>query len=109
MAVLKTPNGYDSQNWFFDWKTRTIKSQKTKTSSLDARTTWMYVYGSTSAKYQIFKYEKEGSFLRNHFDKRVLTVRDDKDVEGQYTQPLAQSGNKQGQRWKIVYLDKKGP
>jgi hypothetical protein len=25
-VVIKTPNSFDSQTWFFDYKTRTIKS-----------------------------------------------------------------------------------
>jgi hypothetical protein len=29
-VVIKTPNGFDSQRWFFDWKTRSIRNVKTK-------------------------------------------------------------------------------
>jgi len=42
----------------------------------------MYVYGTSSSKYQIFKYEEDGKYLRNYYDKRILTVYQDKDVEG---------------------------
>jgi hypothetical protein len=27
-VVIKTPNGFDSQRWFFDWKTRSIRNVK---------------------------------------------------------------------------------
>lgn len=50
-AVIKTPNGFDSQVFFFDYKTRTIKSQKTKTLSLDIRSTTLYAYATNSAWY----------------------------------------------------------
>jgi hypothetical protein len=33
--VIKTPNGYDEQMWWFDIKTKTIKSWKNKGWSLD--------------------------------------------------------------------------
>jgi len=32
-AVLKKPNGYKSQTWFFDKKTKTIKSRRTPSYS----------------------------------------------------------------------------
>jgi len=33
--VIKTANGFDSQKWFYDQKTRTVKNLKTPTKSLD--------------------------------------------------------------------------
>jgi hypothetical protein len=33
-VVLKTANGFNSQTWFFDHKTRTVKSRRTPSYSL---------------------------------------------------------------------------
>jgi len=33
--VIKTPNGSDSQKWFFDQKTKTVKNLKESSKSLD--------------------------------------------------------------------------
>lgn len=34
-VVIKTPNGYDSQIWYFDQKTKTIVSQANKGKSME--------------------------------------------------------------------------
>jgi hypothetical protein len=54
-AVIKTSNGFDTQKFVFDWKTRSIQSVKNK-QSLDARNNWIYTYGSNNQWYQNFKF-----------------------------------------------------
>lgn len=53
--VIKTPNGYGSQVWFFDQKSRTIKNQKTPTKSFDiqnsGRSTNMQIWSTNSGWY----------------------------------------------------------
>lgn len=50
--VIKTPNGYDTQKWFFDQKSRTIKNVKTPTKSFDiqsgGRTSNMQIWATNS-------------------------------------------------------------
>jgi hypothetical protein len=61
-AVLKTPNGRDSQVFRFDMQYRTLKCKGYSTAwshSLDMRNTWMYVYGTGSQWHQLFKYNKQ--------------------------------------------------
>ena len=52
--VIKTPNGLPSQEWFFDGKTKTIKSMRTKSYSWNiknsGRTNNMEVYNTNSKK-----------------------------------------------------------
>lgn len=105
-AVIKTPNGKDSQVWFFDYKTRTIKSQRTKTSSLDGRSNQLNVYATNTNGqwYQLFKYS--GQMIINVKDNRAIDVSATADKEGQKVHTWTQH-NKANQRWKIVYLDKK--
>lgn len=50
--VIKTPNGFDSQKWFFDQKTRTIKNVKTPSKSFDiqnaGRSTNLQIWNTNS-------------------------------------------------------------
>jgi hypothetical protein len=58
-AVIKTPNGRKTQVFKFDFTTKTIKSQGYSTEwshSLDMRNQWLYVYGTNSAVYQLWRY-----------------------------------------------------
>lgn len=48
--VIKTPNGKDTQKWYFDFKTKTIKS-KSNDQSIDSRNTFLYIYGTNSQWY----------------------------------------------------------
>jgi hypothetical protein len=71
-AVIKTPNGRDSQIFKFDMITKTIKSQGYSTAwshSLDIRNQWMYVYGTNSANYQVFRYNQEDGTIRTETNK----------------------------------------
>jgi hypothetical protein len=53
--VIKTRNGRPTQTFYFDYKTRTIKSKgyvsTTNHYSLDIRNAWLYSYGANSAWY----------------------------------------------------------
>ena len=56
--VIKTRNGLPSQEWFFDGKTKTIKSMRTKSYSWNiqnsGRTNNMEVYNTNSRWFQLF-------------------------------------------------------
>jgi len=83
-AVIKTPNGFPSQVFYFDYKTKTIKSRRSTNMSLDIRTvSSLIVAGTNSAHYQVFKYEN--NMLRNLHNNRVIDVTGSKDEEGAAT------------------------
>jgi hypothetical protein len=106
-AVIKTPNGFPSQVFYFDYKTKTIKSRRSTNLSLDIRTVSnLIVAGTNSAHYQVFKYEN--SMLRNLQNNRVINVNGAKDEEGANVSSDT-IGNNAGaeKRWKIVYLKDK--
>ena len=83
--VIKTRLQRPSQTFFFDYKTRTIKSKSyasaTNNYSIDIRNTWAYLYGANSEWYQLFRYD--GTYFNNQ-KKKVLEVKDAKDTEGTY-------------------------
>lgn len=72
-AVIKTPNGFDSQIWFFDYSTKTIKNQGQKTKSIGVHGSTVKIYNTDSKDMQLWKYERE--FFTNIKDKRVWDVR----------------------------------
>jgi len=51
-TVIKTPNGFDTQKWWFDQKSRTIKNLKEPTKSFDiqnsGRSTNLQIYKTNS-------------------------------------------------------------
>jgi hypothetical protein len=53
--VIKTRNGRPTQDFFFEYKTRTIRSKgyasATNNYAMDIRNTWGYLYGANSASY----------------------------------------------------------
>jgi hypothetical protein len=53
--VIKTRNGKPTQDFYFEYKTRTIKSKgyasTTNHYALDVRNTWAYLYGADSQWY----------------------------------------------------------
>lgn len=63
-AVIKTPNGKDTQVYSFDWKTRTIKV-KSNGQSLDMRNKWVYIYGTDSKWYQLWRYNEKTKLFKN--------------------------------------------
>jgi len=54
---MKTPNGFDSQLWWFDQRTKTIRNGLEKNKCLDKRHTSVYVYPSNGQWYQYFKWD----------------------------------------------------
>jgi hypothetical protein len=73
--VIKTPNSYDTQVWWFDQRTKTVKSKKYG-ESFDiqnaGKTHHMQIWGTNSGWFQIFKYN--GQNIVNVKDGRVLDV-----------------------------------
>lgn len=83
--LIKTRNGLPSQTWFFDQKSRTIKSQRTKSYSWTIQgrggSSNIAASGTNSEWYQLFKWDEgEGSFY-NVKNKKVLDVSGGKDEE----------------------------
>jgi hypothetical protein len=54
--AIKTPNGFKTQQWTFDMKSRTIKSVSKSNQSIDGRSVNLRIYGTNSEYYQIFKF-----------------------------------------------------
>jgi len=101
--VIKTRNGRPTQEFYFDYATRTIRSKGYNNYALDVRNTWAYSYGANSAWYQLFKYQEGKYFLNQHG--KVLDA-NSKDAEGEYTTSAAKTGKTQ-QKWRIIYLDQR--
>jgi len=83
--VIKTPNSFESQLWYFDQKSRTIKSMRSKNMSWDiagnSKGTNMAVAATNSYEGQLFKWDGESGFV-NMYDGRALDVQGGKDEEG---------------------------
>lgn len=107
-TVIKTPNGFDSQKWFFDQKSRTIKNLKQPNKSFDiqnaGRSTNLQLWSTNSGWYQLFRLD--GMFLENVQNKKVFDVQGGKDIEGGNVLVWNKHG-KVNQRWRIVYVDSK--
>jgi len=97
--VLKTPNSFPSQQWYFDQKSRTIKSMRSKNMSWDidgaSKGTNMSVAATNSYKGQLFKWDGESGFV-NMYDGRVLDILGGKDEEGQNVQ-MSKANQSKGQ------------
>lgn len=104
--VIKTRNGFDSQQWYFDYASRTIKNMKTKSHSINIQNngkgTNMEIRNTNSASYQMFKFD--GAYLISIKDNNVIQVPGDKDEEGQSV-TIGAKTKSVGQRWKIVFVD----
>jgi len=82
--VIKVSNGRNTQQWYFDQTSLTIKS-KSNNQSFDiqnaGRTANMQVWTTNSQWFQIFKYMGETFVnVQNH---KLLEVKAQKDLEGQ--------------------------
>jgi hypothetical protein len=82
--VIKRRNGFNSQKWFFDQKSKTIKSVQFKNLSWNIMSAGkgrdLEVYRTTGEWFQTFKYTGQNFVnVRN----LVVTVQDNKDAEGQ--------------------------
>jgi hypothetical protein len=82
--VIKTPNARNTQVWYFDQKTYTIKTNLNNQSwdiKSSGRTNDMQIWSTNSQWFQIFKYV--GQNFVNVQNNKVLTVSSNKDEEGQ--------------------------
>jgi hypothetical protein len=83
--VLKTANGRNSQKWFFDNNTKTIKSRRTTSYSLELKSGGssrdLRAYSTSSRWWQTWKFQ--GNNIRNMYRNLVVDVSGNKDEEGQ--------------------------
>ena len=104
--VIKTRNGFPSQEWYFDQKSRTIKSWRTKSYAININgngstsNPLLSITTTRSTWWQLFKLE--GDNLKNVKDNRVFDVKGGKDEEGNKVQAYKKNGSK-AQSWRIVY------
>jgi membrane carboxypeptidase/penicillin-binding protein PbpC len=103
--VIKTQNGRKTQVWYFDQRSRTIKTRLNNQSwdiRSSGRTKDMQIWSTNSGWFQIFQYS-DNQFI-NMQDRRVLDVLSGKDQEGQ---PTIVWKNHKGanQRWNVIYVD----
>jgi len=104
-VVLKTPNSFKSQQWYFDNVTKTIRSVKTNQSfniQGNGRSKHLRLYNNNSRWWQLFYYR--GNNFVNVNNNRVVTVSAGKDYEGQAIW-VQKRHNKAHQRWNVVYVD----
>jgi len=106
--VIKTPNGRNTQRWYFDQRSLTIKTRLNNQSwdiKSAGRTNDMQIWSTNSGWFQIFKYENE-QFV-NWKNSKVLDVKGGKDEEGQ---AVGVWSNNRGnhQKWTVLYVDKSG-
>jgi hypothetical protein len=102
-AIIKTPNGNNSQQFYFHQGTRTIKLMRKPADTLvEMNNYWLGDKPVMPHNEQQFRYEK--GYLINVKSFRVFDVVDGKDVEGQKV-VLNKRNNRVNQRWKIVYVD----
>jgi hypothetical protein len=104
--VIKTPNGFKTQQFWFDQKSKTIKSAHNKSWSFDiqnaGRSNNLQMWNTNSGWWQLFKFE--GQNIVNVQNKKVLDVSGNRDVEGQNC-IVWNRHNGANQRWRIVYVD----
>jgi hypothetical protein len=83
-VVVKTPNEFDSQVWYFDQKTKSIVNNLNKNRSLNIQnsgnTNNMRVEGTNGQWYQQFKYSQ--NYFKNVKDGRVIEILNQRDGEG---------------------------
>jgi hypothetical protein len=108
--VIKTENGRNTQVWWFDQKSLTIRT-KLNNQSWDIKsagnTEEMQIWSTNSGWFQIFKYDGEHftTWDGRRNKSRALDVDGSKDEEGRAlkARTLTKAVN---QKFKVVYLDK---
>jgi len=55
-VVIKTPNKRPTQDFYFDYDTRTIRCKGYNNYALDVRNAFAYGYGVNSYPYQLFRF-----------------------------------------------------
>jgi hypothetical protein len=83
-VVVKTPNEFDSQIWYFDQRTKTIMNTLNKNKSLDIQnsgnTNNLQLWNTNGGWFQRFKYSQ--NYFKNAQDGRVIEILNQKDGEG---------------------------
>jgi len=108
--ALKTPNGRNTQVWYFHQQSLTIRS-KPHNQSWDIKSTGktndMQIWSTNSKWWQLFKFVgSSGNFVNFQNANRILHT-SNKDIEGQ---PIIVGKPTGGlnQKWNVLYLDKRG-
>lgn len=105
-VVIKTRNGYDSQKWYFDQKTKTVKSVQHKNKSWNIHNQGqqqdLTIHKTSGQWFQLFRYESE--FFINSRG-LVLTVEGNRDAEGANVITQKRT-NGRNQKWQVLYSDK---
>jgi len=98
-VVIKTRNGNSSQKWYFDQKTKTVKSVMNKNKSWNIHNNGqnrdLSIHKTSGQWFQLFRYENE--FFINQRG-LVLTVENNRDVEGGNVITWKRAGGR-NQRW----------
>jgi hypothetical protein len=105
---LKVSNGRTSQKWYFDNKTKTIRSRQTTSYSLQIQSSGNsknVVITSTSSRWWQL-WSLDGDQIRNVYTGQVLDVKDGKDEEGNNIE-VSDFKNSTSQSWSILYADKR--
>jgi hypothetical protein len=104
--VIKTMTYSDSKIFWFDQKTKTIKSQGKAGTSWDiasaGRSTNMQVWRTNAGWFQVFKYEQD--YFMNLKSKKVLEVSGGLDVEGQKV-VVNEKEYSIAQKWSVIYVE----
>lgn len=103
--VIKTSNGNKGQRFYFDQRSKTIKSRINNQSwdiKSSGKTSELQIWSTNSGWWQLFGYED--GFIYNMWDNRVLDVYQGKDTEHQKVVVHKRHGKK-NQKWKVQYID----
>jgi hypothetical protein len=105
-VVVKTPNEFDSQVWYFDQKTKTIMNTLHKNKSLDIQnsgnTNNIQLWSTNGGWFQQFKYSQ--NYFKNTKDGRVIEILNQQDGEGQNV-GVAKLTYQLCQKWQVDYVD----
>jgi hypothetical protein len=105
--VIKTQNGFNSQQFYFDYKSKTIRSMRTKSYSWEiqnaGRSTNMRAYTTNSGWFQIFKWNAEKGAFYNVYNNKQLDVAGGRDEEGNNVQ-IYKANDSPAQKWKLTYV-----
>jgi hypothetical protein len=105
--VIKTSNNRNTQTWYFDQRSLTIKTRLNNQSwdiKSSGRTSNMQIWSTNSGWWQIFTFKGE-HFCNIQQSNRCLEVKGSKDDEGASV-GVANRNNNANQRWRVVYKDK---
>lgn len=101
--VVKTPNGRVTQKFYFDYKTKTIKSKSNNYSfniASSGNSSNMQLAGTNSQWYQIFK--MDGAYIVNTRGKVVTVLGGDLEASNV---GVSKRNGQATQHWKVVYCN----